>query len=118
MGEPAPDFTGTDTNGKAVRLADFKGKFVVLEWYNHECPFVGKHYGSGNMQRLQKEWTGEGRRLADDDSSAPGKQGYVDGREGERADEEQSAAPTAVLLDPEGHGRPRCTARRRRRTCS
>ena len=53
---PAPGFTITDTSGKAVQLADYKGKYVVLEWTNPECPFVRKHYASGNMQGLQKEW--------------------------------------------------------------
>ena len=55
-GAPAPGFTITDTSGKAVQLTDYKGKYVVLEWTNPECPFVRKHYSSGNMQALQKEW--------------------------------------------------------------
>jgi peroxiredoxin len=56
-GQPAPDFTVTDSAGKAVRLSDYKGKFVVLEWTNPECPFVQKHYNSANMPSLQKEWS-------------------------------------------------------------
>ena len=60
IGKPAPDFTLNDVNGKRVSLSDFKGKHVVLEWTNPDCPFVKKHYGSGNMQSLQKEYTGQG----------------------------------------------------------
>ena len=59
-GAPAPAFTLTDTSGKTVKLADYRGKFVVLEWTNPECPFVRKHYNSGNMQPLQRKYTGEG----------------------------------------------------------
>jgi hypothetical protein len=57
VGDSAPDFTATASNGKTVRLADYRGKYVVLEWHNNGCPYVGKHYRSGNMQWLQKEWT-------------------------------------------------------------
>ncbi|HKD56261.1 MAG TPA: redoxin domain-containing protein, partial [Hyphomicrobiaceae bacterium] len=60
IGEPAPAFTLADSNGKAVSLADFKGKTVVLEWTNHNCPYVRKHYGANNMQMLQKKWTARG----------------------------------------------------------
>ena len=60
VGEPAPDFSVVDSQGVTRRLADFKGKFVVLEWHRDECPYTQKHYKSGNMQRLQKEWTGKG----------------------------------------------------------
>ena len=59
VGEPAPDFTATDSNGKVEKLSDFRGKFVVLEWTNRGCPYTQKHYNSGNMQRLQKEWKTE-----------------------------------------------------------
>ena len=59
IGAPAPDFSATDSNGKTVSLADFKGKTVVLEWTNHDCPYVRKHYGGNAMQALQKKWTGE-----------------------------------------------------------
>src|SRR5437870_2005106 len=74
-GEPAPAFALTDTHGKTHALADFKGKYVVLEWNNHDCPFVRKHYDSGNMQKLQKEFTAKGVIWLSICSSAPGKQG-------------------------------------------
>ena len=60
VGEAAPDFTGAGSNGKTYHLADYRGKFVVLEWHNNGCPYVRKQYNSGNMERLQKQWTGEG----------------------------------------------------------
>jgi AhpC/TSA family len=60
VGEPAPDFTAADTNGKVHKLSEYQGKFVVLEWTNRGCPYTQKHYNSGNMQRLQREWTGRG----------------------------------------------------------
>jgi peroxiredoxin len=102
VGDPAPDFTGTDSHGKAIKLGDFRGKFVVLEWHNQGCPFVGKHYGSGNMQRLQKEWTGKGVVWLTVISSAPGEQGYVTADQADAYFKEKNAAQTAVLLDPSG----------------
>ena len=60
VGEPAPEFTATDSKGKVQKLSDYKGKFVVLEWHNRECPYTHKHYISGNMQKLQEEWTAKG----------------------------------------------------------
>ena len=72
VGEAAPDFTATDSNGKTQHLADLKGKYVVLEWHNQGCPFTKKHYESGNMQRLQKEWTEKGVAWFTVISSAPG----------------------------------------------
>src|SRR5271165_1400065 len=77
VGEPAPDFTATDTTGKVHKLSEYQGKFVVLEWTNRGCPYTQKHYNSGNMQRLQREWTGRGVVWLTVISSAPGKQGYV-----------------------------------------
>ena len=77
VGAPAPDFTATASNGKSFRLYDYRGKYVVLEWHNNGCPYVGKHYNSGNMQRLQKQWTARGVVWFTIISSAPGKQGYV-----------------------------------------
>jgi cytochrome oxidase Cu insertion factor (SCO1/SenC/PrrC family) len=74
----APDFSLTDSNGKTQTLSQYKGKIVVLEWNNPECPFVGKHYNSGNMQKQQAEATGGRRRLADDQLGAAGKQGNLD----------------------------------------
>ncbi len=102
VGDPAPTFTLTDTRGQTHSLADLKGKTVVLEWWNCECPFVGKHYGSGNMQKLQKEWTAKGVVWLTVSSSAPGKQGYVDATKANAWMKEKGAAPSAVLLDHDG----------------
>jgi len=77
VGEPAPNFTATDSNGKAHMLSSYRGKFVVLEWHNQGCPYTKKHYDSGNMERLQKEWTQKGVVWLTVISSAPGTQGYV-----------------------------------------
>jgi peroxiredoxin len=102
VGQPAPAFTATDSNGKTESLGDFKGEFLVLEWTNNQCPFVGKHYGSGNMQKLQKTYTAEGVKWLSVISSAPGQQGYVDAARANALTQERGAAPTAVLLDPQG----------------
>lgn len=102
VGQPAPAFTATDATGHERSLAEYKGRVVVLEWWNPECPFVGKQYGSGNMQRLQKEWTARGVAWLAVDSSAPGQQGFVDGARATALMRERQGAPTAVLLDPEG----------------
>ncbi len=102
VGEAAPDFTGTDSNGQGHRLSDFKGKFVVLEWHNNGCPFTKKHYESGNMQRLQREWTSKGVVWLTVISSAPGTQGYVTGAEENTYLQKMKASPTAALLDPTG----------------
>jgi len=102
VGEPAPEFTATDTNGQVHKLSDYHGKFVVLEWSNRGCPYTQKHYNSGNMQRLQREWTGRGVIWLTVISSAPGKQGYVTASEENAYLKQVNAAPTAVLLDPTG----------------
>jgi peroxiredoxin len=102
VGEPAPDFTATDSNGKVHKLSEYKGKFVVLEWSNRGCPYTQKHYNSGNMQKLQKEWTSRGVIWLTVLSSAPGKQGYMTGAEENAYLKQVNAAPTAVLLDPTG----------------
>jgi peroxiredoxin len=102
VGDPAPDFTATDSNGKTHRLADSKGKYVVLEWHNQGCPYTRKHYESGNMQRLQKEWTAKGVVWYTVISSAPGTQGYVTAPEENDYVKKVNAVPTAVLLDPDG----------------
>ncbi len=102
IGAPAPAFSLTDSNGKTVSLADFKGKTVVLEWTNHECPYVRKHYGGNNMQALQKKWTGQGVVWLTLISSEPGSQGYVEPAQANKLTAERGAAPTAVLLDPKG----------------
>src|SRR5271165_1291399 len=72
VGAPAPDFTATDTNGQVHKLSEYQGKFVVLEWTNRGCPYTQKHYNSGNMQRLQREWTSRGVVWLTIVSSAPG----------------------------------------------
>jgi peroxiredoxin len=101
VGEPAPTFQATDTTGQSRQLSDFKGKFVVLEWHNQGCPYVKKHY-AGNMQKLQKEWTGKGVVWLTVISSAPGKQGAVTADQENAYLKEKGAAPTAVLLDSDG----------------
>jgi alkyl hydroperoxide reductase subunit AhpC len=102
VGDAAPQFTATASNGKTVHLADYRGKYVVLEWHNNGCPYVGKHYNSGNMQRLQKQWTSQGVVWLTILSSAPGKQGYVTANEENDYLAKMQAAPTAALLDPTG----------------
>jgi peroxiredoxin len=102
VGEPAPTFTATDSNGNTQRLSDYKGKFVVLEWHNQGCPYTKKHYESGNMQHLQKEWTGKGVVWFTVISSAPGKQGYVTAAQENDYAKRMNASPTAVLMDPQG----------------
>lgn len=102
VGGPAPAFTLTDSHGKTRQLADFAGRKVVLEWWNYQCPFVGKHYGGGRMQKLQKEWTDKGVVWLTVSSSGPGKQGYVDAAAANSIMEEKGGAPTAILLDHDG----------------
>ena len=102
VGEAAPDFTATDSNGNVHKLSEYRGKFVVLEWTNRGCPYTQKHYNSGNMQRLQKEWTAKGVIWLTVASSAPGRQGYVTAAEENAYLKQVNAAPTAVLLDPTG----------------
>ena len=102
VGQPAPDFTLTDSNGKSHSLSEFKGKIVVLEWNNPECPFVGKHYGSGNMQRQQADATAAGVIWLTINSSATGKQGDIDGAAANAYIAKVGAKQSAYLLDPTG----------------
>jgi peroxiredoxin len=102
IGKPAPAFTAIDSNGKTHSLVDYRGKVVVLEWTNHDCPYVRKHYGSGNMQALQAEAQDAGVVWLTIISSAPGKQGYVEPAEANRLTESRKAVPHAVLLEPDG----------------
>lgn len=102
VGLPAPDFSATDTAGNTHSLADFTGRTLVLEWTNHDCPFVVKHYASGNMQGLQQRYTDQGVVWLTVVSSAPGKQGHVTADQADELTATRGAAPTAVLLDPEG----------------
>jgi len=101
-GAEAPAFTLTDTTGTEHSLSDFEGKYVVLEWTNHQCPFVVKHYKEGHMQALQKEMTEKGVVWLTINSSAPGKQGHLSPGAQETLREEQYANATALLLDPGG----------------
>jgi peroxiredoxin len=100
VGQPAPNFTATDSNGKKVSLGDQRGKTVVLEWTNDGCPYVRKHYNAKAMQALQKKWTAQGVVWLSVISSPPGEQGYADGKLANRLTEDRGASPTAVLLDP------------------
>ena len=102
IGAAAPAFTLTDSNGRNLSLADFKGKTVVLEWTNHECPYVGKHYRGNNMQALQKKWTAQGVVWLTLISSAPGTQGFVTPSQENDYVKQMNAVPTAVLMDPQG----------------
>jgi peroxiredoxin len=102
VGDRAPDFTATDSNGKVHKLSEYQGKFVVLEWTNRGCPYTQKQYNSGNMQHLQHEWTARGVVWLTVISSAPGKQGYVTAPEENAYVKQVNAAPTDVLLDPTG----------------
>src|SRR5690554_7481112 len=103
IGEPAPDFSVVDTQGDVHSLSDYAGKLVILEWTNHDCPFVRKHYGAGNMQDQQ--------RLAQEEhgaawltviSSKPGTQGHVSAAEADDLTSSRNARPNAVLLDESG----------------
>ncbi len=102
VGQPAPDFTGTDSNGVKHTLSESKGKIVVLEWTNPECPYVVKHYGSKNMQALQKDLTGEGVVWLTINSSADGKQGNQSPEAANAYIKEHGAASTARILDASG----------------
>ena len=99
VGQPAPDFTGIDSNGNQHTLSQYKGKTVVLEWTNHDCPYVKKHYNSGNMQTLQKQAAADGVVWLSIISSRPGKQGHVSGGKANDLTRSRKAAPTAVILD-------------------
>jgi peroxiredoxin len=101
-GELAPDFHGTDSTGKTQSLSQYRGKYVVLEWANQGCPYEQKHYKSGNMEALQKQWTAKGVVWLSIISSAPGEQGYVTPPEENDYLAKMHAAPTAAILDPTG----------------
>jgi peroxiredoxin len=102
VGDPAPDFTATDSHGKTHKLADLKGKFVVLEWHNQDCPFVKSQYAQGKMQRLQAKWMKKGVQWFTVISSCPGSEGYVDAAGANKDIQEKKAHVTAAFLDPEG----------------
>jgi peroxiredoxin len=102
IGKAAPEFTATDSNGKSHKLSDFKGKTVVLEWTNPECPYVVKHYDSKNMQKLQEEATAKDVVWLSINSSAEGKQGHVTGEAANKYIADKGAKQTAYLLDGKG----------------
>ena len=102
IGQAAPNFRAADVNGKPVSLSDFRGKTVVIEWHNPGCPFVKKHYGSGNMQKAQAAAARDGVVWLTINSGAPGKQGHMSGAEAKALLASAGARPTAYLLDPNG----------------
>src|SRR5919198_1361418 len=102
VGSAAPGFSLPDAKGKTHSLADFQGKYVVLEWFNPECPFVKKHYGGGNMQKLQQEYTAKGVIWLTLNSNAPGTEGNITAEQAEKIAKAWNAHHTALLLDPDG----------------
>lgn len=102
INKPAPDFTAVDSNGKTHSLAELRGKVVALEWTNHDCPYVRKHYNTGNMQALQKQAADAGIVWLSVISSPPGEQGNVTPEKANELTQSRKAAPAAVLLDPKG----------------
>jgi len=102
VGKPAPAFTLPSCESKPVSLSDYKGKVVVLEWTNHSCPFVAKHYGTGSMQKLQADATAKGVVWLSICSSAPGKQGHAAPADALKACSEKNSAATAYLIDESG----------------
>jgi peroxiredoxin len=101
-GSTAPEFKGVDSNGVTHSLSEYRGKYVVLEWANQGCPYEQKHYLSGNMESLQKQWRSKGVVWLSIISSAPGQQGYVTPAEENDYLKAMKASPTAALLDPTG----------------
>lgn len=102
VGQPAPDFSTTDIDGKAVKLSDLKGKIVVLEWNNPECPFVLKHYDTKNMQKLQADATAKDVVWLSINSSAEGQQGNIDSVKAKEYVTKAEAKPSHYILDPKG----------------
>lgn len=100
--EDAPDFSLVDMFGETVSLSELRGKPVILEWTNHDCPFVRKHYSGGNMQRLQRQLTEEGAVWLSIISSAPGKQGHISAEKAQELTTSRGAYPSHVLFDPTG----------------
>ncbi|HIV72852.1 MAG TPA: redoxin domain-containing protein [Candidatus Aquabacterium excrementipullorum] len=102
IGQPAPAFSAQGADGKTISLADYKGKTVVLEWTNHDCPFVKKHYDSGNIPRLQEQAAAKGVVWLQVISSAPGQQGQVDGPTALKVNGYRESKPAGTVLDPQG----------------
>jgi peroxiredoxin len=103
VGQPAPDFSESDQAGVVHTLKDYKGKWVVLEWFNEGCPYVKKHYSSNNMQTLQKQFTAKGVNWLAVASSAAGKQGYVDPAKAKDQIQRVNMMATSLLLDSDGN---------------
>src|SRR5438477_11108608 len=101
VGSAAPDFSSPDANGKTQSLSQYKGKYVVLEWFNPECPFVKKHYGSDNMQKLQAEYTGKGVVWLTIDSNARGTEGNITPEQAQKIRAQSKTKQTAPPLDPD-----------------
>src|SRR6266850_3730870 len=101
VGATAPDISATDSKGKTQTLSQYKGKYVVLEWFNPECPYVKKHYGSDNMQKLQAEYTGKGVVWLTIDSNAPGTEGNLTADQAQKVMNSWKTKQTALVLDPE-----------------
>ena len=101
VGSNAPDFSLTDAKGATHSLSQYKGKYVVLEWFNPECPFVKKHYGSDNMQKLQQEYTDKGVVWLTIDSNAAGTEGNMTPEQAQKIMASWKTHQTALLLDPE-----------------
>jgi peroxiredoxin len=102
VGTAAPEFSLKDSKGQTHSLSQYKGKTVVLEWFNPECPFVKKHYGSDNMQKLQKQYTDKGVVWLTIDSSAEGMEGYITADQANKIMTQWKTHQTALLLDPDG----------------
>ena len=102
VGSEAPAFTLKDSSGKEHSFADYKGKFVVLEWFNEGCPFVKKHYTSGNMQKLQQEYTGKDVVWLSINSSAPGEQGHMTAESAPKTISDWNIKATHILFDHDG----------------
>jgi peroxiredoxin len=102
IGKAAPEFKAVDTYGKTHSLSQYRGKWVVLEWLNHGCPYVKKHYNSNAMQALQKKYAAKGVVWLSIVSSAPGKQGHYPNEKANELTKEKGAAPHAVLVDESG----------------
>lgn len=101
-GQAAPAFEVKDASGKTRKLSDLGGRWTVLEWYNKDCPYVKKHYGAGNMQKLQRAYAGKGVTWLTVISSAKGTQGYLDPAAALKNAKEQNSGATAVLIDADG----------------
>ncbi|MEX2617050.1 MAG: redoxin domain-containing protein [Alphaproteobacteria bacterium] len=99
---PAPGFEGVAASGRTISLDAYRGKTVVLEWTSHECPYVRKHYGAGNMQQTQRDALAKGAVWLTVISSAPGEEGYVEAAEAMDIVKQHDANPTEIILDPKG----------------